>query len=95
MRFRQQTQRPHLLMTDFEQLARRTSAPSGSMIPDGDDHCAMRFPGRRSRNRIAFKCEVETNPPGEKTELGPACFQSIAVTRVNTHQWRFSGRPSL
>jgi len=33
------------------------------MIPDGDDHYAMMFPGRRSRNRIAFKCEVETNPP--------------------------------
>ena len=52
------------------------------MLTEGDDHFPLMFTGRRSGNRIAFKCEVETNPPGWKTELGPACLQSITVTRV-------------
>jgi hypothetical protein len=53
-----------------------------ALITEGDDHYPLMFSGRRSGNRIAFKCEVETNPPGEKTELGPACLQSITVARV-------------
>jgi hypothetical protein len=52
------------------------------MLTEGNDHYPLMFTGRRSGNRIAFKCEVETNPPGWKTELGPACLQSITVTRV-------------
>jgi hypothetical protein len=52
------------------------------MLTEGDDHYPLMFTGRRSGNRIAFKCEVETNPPGWKAELGPACLQSITVTRV-------------
>ena len=52
------------------------------ILTEGDDHYPLMFSGRRSGNRIAFKCEVETNPPGWKTELGPACLQSITVTRV-------------
>jgi hypothetical protein len=52
------------------------------MLTEGDDHYPLMFSGRRSGNRIAFKCEVETNPPGWKTELGPACLQSITVTRI-------------
>jgi len=52
------------------------------MLTEGDDHYPLMFSGRRSGNRIAFKCEVETNPPGWKTELGPACLQSITVKRV-------------
>jgi len=52
------------------------------MLTEGDDHYPLMFSGRRSGKRIAFKCEVETNPPGWKTELGPACLQSITVTRV-------------
>jgi hypothetical protein len=51
------------------------------MLTEGDDHYPLMFTGRRSGNRIAFKCEVETNPPGWKTELGPACLQSITVKR--------------
>jgi hypothetical protein len=53
-----------------------------AMITEGDDQYPLMFSGRRSGNRINFKCEVETNPPGEKTELGPACLQSITVARV-------------
>jgi hypothetical protein len=53
-----------------------------TMITEGDDHYPLIFSGRRTGNRIAFKCEVETNPPGWKTELGPACLQSITVKRV-------------
>src|SRR5215467_13984913 len=52
------------------------------MLTEGNDHYPLMFTGRRSGNRIAFKCEVETNPPGWKTELGPACLQSITVRRV-------------
>lgn len=52
------------------------------ILTEGEDHYPLMFTGRRSGNRIAFKCEVETNPPGWKTELGPACLQSITVTRV-------------
>jgi hypothetical protein len=52
------------------------------VLTEGNDHYPLMFTGRRSGNRIAFKCEVETNPPGWKTELGPACLQSITVTRV-------------
>ena len=52
------------------------------MLTEGDDHYPLMFTGRRSGDRIAFKCEVETNPPGWKTEIGPACLQSITVTRV-------------
>ena len=54
-----------------------------AMITEGDDHYPIMFSGRLSRNRITFKCEVETNVPGEKTELGPACLQSLTVRRVN------------
>lgn len=53
-----------------------------AIITEGDDHYPMMFSGRRTGNRIAFKCEVETNPPDRKTELGPACIQSITVTRL-------------
>ena len=53
-----------------------------AMIREGDDEYPLMFTGRRSGNRITFKCEVETNVPGEKTELGPACLQSITVIRV-------------
>jgi hypothetical protein len=53
-----------------------------TMITEGEDRYPLMFSGRRSGNRINFKCEVETNPPGEKTELGPACLQSITVARV-------------
>src|SRR5512138_1496891 len=53
-----------------------------AMITEGDDQYPLMFSGRRSGNRISFTCEVETNPPGEKTELGPACLQSITVARV-------------
>jgi hypothetical protein len=52
------------------------------VVTEGSDHYPLMFSGRRSGNRIAFKCEVETNPPGWKTELGPACIQSLTVTRV-------------
>src|SRR5215467_5342699 len=31
------------------------------MLTEGDDHYPLMFSGRRSGNRIAFKCEVETN----------------------------------
>ena len=54
-----------------------------AMIREGDDEYPLMFSGRRSgNNRIAFKCEVETNVPGEKTQLGAACIQSVTVTRV-------------
>jgi len=53
-----------------------------ALITEGDDKYPLMFSGRRSGNRINFKCEVETNPPGWKTELGPACLQSITVARV-------------
>jgi hypothetical protein len=53
-----------------------------AMITEGDDKYPLMFTGTRSGNRISFKCEVETNPPGEKTELGPACLQKITVARV-------------
>ena len=53
-----------------------------AMIREGDDEYPMMFSGKRSGNRITFKCEVETNVPGEKTQLGPACLQSLTVTRV-------------
>jgi len=53
-----------------------------AMITEGDDTYPVMFTGRRSGDRIKFKCEVETNVPGEKTQLGPACLQSLTVTRV-------------
>jgi hypothetical protein len=53
-----------------------------TMITEGDDQYPLMFSGRRSGNRINFKCEVETNPPGEKTQLGAACLQSLTVARV-------------
>ena len=53
-----------------------------AMIKEGDDQYPLMFSGTRSGNRISFKCEVETNPPGAKTEIGPACLQSITVARV-------------
>lgn len=53
-----------------------------AMIREGDDEYPLIFSGRRSGNRIKFKCEVETNVPGEKTQLGPACLQSLTVTRI-------------
>jgi hypothetical protein len=53
-----------------------------AMIREGDDEYPLIFSGQRSGNRLKFKCEVETNVPGEKTQLGPACIQSISLTRV-------------
>jgi len=53
-----------------------------AMITEGDDRYPLIFSGRRSGNQIKFKCEVETNVPGRKTELGPACLQSLTVTRL-------------
>jgi hypothetical protein len=53
-----------------------------AMIREGDDEYPLIFSGRRSGDRIAFKCEVETNVPGDKTQLGPACIQSVTVRRV-------------
>ena len=52
------------------------------IVEEGGDSYPMTFSGRLSGNRIKFKCEVETNVPGEKTQLGPACLQSITVARV-------------
>ena len=53
-----------------------------ALITEGDDQYPLMFSGTRSGNRIMFKCEVETNAPGDKTQIGPACLQSITVARV-------------
>jgi hypothetical protein len=53
-----------------------------AMVPDGDAQYAMMFSGRRSGDRIDFKCDVDITVPGEKTEFGPACVAKISVRRV-------------
>ena len=53
-----------------------------AMIPEENDSYPMTFSGRRSGEMIHFKCDVEVNPPGDRTTLGPACVQDITVRRV-------------
>jgi hypothetical protein len=53
-----------------------------AMIPEENDSYPMIFSGRRSGETIHFKCDVEVNPPDERTTLGPACVHDITVRRV-------------
>ena len=53
-----------------------------AVVPNGDGTYPMMFTGRHSGSRIDFKCDVEVNVPGEKTEFGPACVARISVRRA-------------
>ena len=55
-----------------------------AVVPDGDGEYQMRFSGRHSGSRIDFKCDVDVNVPGEKTEFGPACVSRISVRRASS-----------